>query len=64
VLSAANSDLYTGTRTLYGLAIQGQAPRIFRRVNKAGVPYNALILCTLVCCLVFLNVKSGTSKGE
>ncbi|KAI0748018.1 dicarbixylic amino acid permease [Daedaleopsis nitida] len=62
VLSAANSDLYIGTRTLYGLAVQGQAPKIFARVNKNGVPYPALLLCTAFCALVFLNVSSSSSK--
>ncbi|KAK7467124.1 amino acid transporter [Stygiomarasmius scandens] len=62
VMSAANSDLYIGSRTLYGLAIEGKAPRIFRRVNRMGVPYPALILCTLFCGLVFLNVSSSSSK--
>ncbi|KAH8106707.1 dicarbixylic amino acid permease [Cristinia sonorae] len=62
VLSAANSDLYIGSRTLYGLAIEGKAPRVFTRVNRMGVPYAALILCTLFCGLVFLNVSSGSAK--
>ncbi|OCH95508.1 dicarbixylic amino acid permease [Obba rivulosa] len=61
VLSAANSDLYIGSRTLYGLAVQGQAPRIFARVNRMGVPYPALILCTCFCALVFLNLSAGSS---
>ncbi|GJN92977.1 hypothetical protein Rhopal_006022-T1 [Rhodotorula paludigena] len=34
VMSAANSDLYIGTRTLYGLAAQGYAPRFFMKVNR------------------------------
>ena len=63
VLSAANSDLYIGTRTLYGLAVQGQAPKIFAKVNRSGVPIPALVLCTLFCGLVFLNVSSSSSKG-
>ncbi|OBZ75307.1 hypothetical protein A0H81_04423 [Grifola frondosa] len=62
VLSAANSDMYIGSRTLYGLAVQGQAPRIFARVNRMGVPYPALILCAAFCGLVFLNVSSSSSK--
>ncbi|KAI0807126.1 dicarbixylic amino acid permease [Fomes fomentarius] len=62
VLSAANSDLYIGTRTLYGLAVQGQAPKIFARVTKGGVPYPSLILCTIFCSLVFLNVSSSSAK--
>ncbi|KAF8959041.1 amino acid permease/ SLC12A domain-containing protein [Flammula alnicola] len=62
VMSAANSDLYIGSRTLYGLAVEGKAPAIFRRVNRMGVPYPALILCTLFCGLVFLNVKASGAK--
>ncbi|KAJ6496630.1 amino acid permease-domain-containing protein [Mycena vitilis] len=62
VLSAANSDLYIGSRTLYGLAVEGKAPKIFSRVNRNGVPYPALILCALFCALVFLNVSSSSAK--
>ncbi len=63
VLSAANSDLYIASRTLYGLAIEGKAPRLFARVNRMGVPYPALILSVMFCGLVFLNVSSSSSKG-
>ncbi|KAJ6596840.1 amino acid permease/ SLC12A domain-containing protein [Mycena vulgaris] len=62
VMSAANSDLYIGSRTLYGLAVEGKAPKIFRRVNRLGVPYPALMLCTAFCALVFLNVSSSSAK--
>ncbi|KAJ8700204.1 amino acid transporter [Pleurotus ostreatus] len=62
VMSAANSDLYIGSRTLYGLAVEGKAPRIFARVNRMGVPYPALILCTAFCGLVFLNVSSSSAR--
>lgn len=62
VLSAANSDLYIGSRTLYGLAVEGKAPRIFARVNRMGVPYVSLSLCTIVCSIVFLNVSSSSAK--
>lgn len=64
VMSAANSDLYIGSRTLYGLAIEGKAPAIFKRVNRTGVPYPALILCTAFCGLVFLNVGSSSARGK
>ncbi|KAK7014905.1 aa-permease domain-containing protein [Favolaschia claudopus] len=62
VLSAANSDLYIGSRTLYGLAVEGKAPRIFSRVNGRGVPYVSLALCTAFCSLVFLNVSSSSAR--
>ncbi|KAG6878727.1 hypothetical protein C0993_011542 [Termitomyces sp. T159_Od127] len=63
-MSAANSDLYIGSRTLYGLAVEGKAPAIFKKVNRMGVPWPSLITCTLFCGLVFLNVKSSSAKGN
>ncbi|KAK7890521.1 hypothetical protein LTR67_007729 [Exophiala xenobiotica] len=36
--SAANADLYTGSRYLYALAVQGQAPRFLLKCTKRGVP--------------------------
>jgi len=62
VMSAANSDLYIGSRTLYGLAVEGKAPAIFKRVNRLGVPWPSLIVCTLFCGLVFLNVKASGAR--
>ncbi|KEP53314.1 dicarboxylic amino acid permease [Rhizoctonia solani 123E] len=60
VMSAANSDLYIGSRTLYALAAEGKAPRIFKVVNRHGTPWPALLFCTAFCFLTFLNVqKSG-----
>lgn len=39
VISAANSGLYATSRLLYSLAKEGQAPLVFQRVNREGVPY-------------------------
>ncbi|TKA56660.1 hypothetical protein B0A53_01855 [Rhodotorula sp. CCFEE 5036] len=62
VLSAANSDLYIGTRTLYGLADQGQAPRFLLRVNRMGCPYMCTAVCSLVSCICFLAVSSSSKQ--
>ncbi|VDC06533.1 unnamed protein product [Peniophora sp. CBMAI 1063] len=62
VLSAGCSDLYIGSRTLYGLALEGKAPAIFKRVNRQGVPWPSLILCTAFCGLTFLNVTDSSAK--
>lgn len=37
--SAASSDLYTSSRALYGLALNGNAPRFLRKVNSWGLPW-------------------------
>lgn len=44
VLSCLNSGLYTTSRIIYGLAENGQGPKIFKKVNKAGVPVVALLV--------------------
>ncbi|MDF7637514.1 amino acid permease [Leuconostocaceae bacterium ESL0958] len=60
VLSAANSGTYASTRTLYALAQKGQAPKIFAKLTKQGVPLAALVLTMLVGMLAFLsNMKGG-----
>ncbi|KAL6864054.1 amino acid permease/ SLC12A domain-containing protein [Trichoderma novae-zelandiae] len=61
IFSASNSDLYIGTRTLYGLASDGNAPAIFKRTNKRGVPYPALIFCSAFACLAFLSVSTSST---
>ncbi|KAI9730480.1 MAG: hypothetical protein M1818_008175 [Claussenomyces sp. TS43310] len=61
VFSAANSDLYIASRTLFGLASVGNAPRIFSRTDSRGVPVYALGLSSLFCLLAFLNVSTGSA---
>ena len=60
VFSAANSDLYIATRTLYGLAKEGHTHRIFARTNRYGLPVYSLGLCSLIACIAFLNVADDS----
>jgi yeast amino acid transporter len=62
VFSAANSDLYIATRTLYGLAKEGNSFAIFARTDRRGVPIYALGLSTLIACIAFLNVADDSRK--
>ncbi|KAJ5332070.1 hypothetical protein MYU51_017007 [Penicillium brevicompactum] len=62
VLSAANSDLYIATRTLYGLAREKKAPAIFARTNVAGVPIYSLALSASFCLLAFMSVSKGSKE--
>ncbi|GME43274.1 Amino acid/polyamine transporter I [Neofusicoccum parvum] len=57
VFSASNSDLYIASRTLYGLAATGKAPKIFARTDKRGVPVYALGLSSCFCLLAYMNVS-------
>ena len=43
--SAGNSYLFCASRVLYGLAIRGQAPRIFTYCTKNGLPIVAILFC-------------------
>jgi amino acid transporter len=60
VLSAANSDLYIASRTLYGLAHEGKAFKVFARTDRRGVPIYALGLSVLFCLLAFLGVNTDS----
>ena len=47
-LSVYNSGMYANSRMLYGLAQQGNAPKVFAKVNKQGVPIPAVLLSALL----------------
>jgi aromatic amino acid transport protein AroP len=54
-LSVYNSCVYCNSRMLYGLALQGNAPRSLLKVNARGVPLAALgvsAVATAVCVSV------------
>lgn len=48
VLSAANSGIYGCTRMMYSLASEGEAPKLFSRISKNGVPIYTVILSAIV----------------
>jgi len=60
--SAASSDLYTSSRALYGLAMVGNAPRIFTATTRFGLPYLSIIVCALFGCLAYMSVTTGAGK--
>ncbi|KAI0396872.1 amino acid permease [Xylariaceae sp. FL0594] len=62
VFSAANSDLYIGSRTLYGLASDGSAPAIFRKTDSRGVPIYALFASAVFGLLALLNVSDNSKN--
>lgn len=59
--SSGNSSMLGGTRILFGMAMHGHAPKIFTRVNRAGVPYVAVILYSLFMCLGYMTLSSTAS---
>lgn len=61
VFSAGNSYVYCASRTLFGLALDGKAPRIFARCTKAGVPVYCVGAVLLIALISFLQVSNSAS---
>lgn len=59
VISAGNSNVYSGSRILYGLAEANAAPKIFLRSNKHGVPYVAVLTTAIFGALGYLACSEG-----
>lgn len=57
--SAGNTYMYIAARTLRGLALNGQAPRIIGKTTKQGVPLYAVLCSAPLGLLGFLSVGSG-----
>ncbi|MFM2481142.1 amino acid permease [Celerinatantimonas sp. YJH-8] len=64
-LSVYNSSVYCNSRMLFGLAHQGNAPKSLLKVNKKGVPFNALLASAVATALgVVINyVLPGEAFG-
>ncbi|KAF9895124.1 hypothetical protein FE257_000026 [Aspergillus nanangensis] len=58
--SAGNSFLYMSSRSLYSLAVSGNAPSLFKACNRWGVPYNAVGISSLFALLSYLAVGNGS----
>ncbi|KAF2157029.1 putative arginine permease [Myriangium duriaei CBS 260.36] len=62
IFSAGNTYTYAATRSLYGLALEGRAPGIFKKCTKNGVPIFAFLLVMCFPFLSFLQVSNGSNK--
>lgn len=60
-VSAANSDIYLASRTIWALAKERQAPAIFHKTNARGVPTAAVAVSSLFIALGFMNVTKDAS---
>ncbi|KAL7010084.1 general amino acid permease agp2 [Cystobasidiomycetes sp. EMM_F5] len=62
IVSAGNSYMFGTSRSLYSLALAGQAPKVLRRLNRNGVPYLCVIVTSGLSLLSYLSVSAGTAK--
>lgn len=61
-LSVYNSGVYCNSRMLYGLAEQGDAPRVFTRLSRSGVPMLGILVSgaiTLLCVALNYVLPEG-----
>ncbi|KAJ4303256.1 lysine permease [Kalmusia sp. IMI 367209] len=63
VLSAASSNVYSGSRILVGLSEQQCAPRILQATTKRGVPYVSVSVTAAVGALGYLNCSDSGSEA-
>lgn len=60
--SSGNSFLYISSRSLYSLAIAGNAPAVFKKCTRGGVPYMAVGASACFSVLAYLNCgESGST---
>ncbi|CAB4253952.1 similar to Saccharomyces cerevisiae YNL268W LYP1 Lysine permease [Maudiozyma barnettii] len=61
VMSAANSNVYVGSRVLYALAQTGNAPKVYSYVTRYGVPYMGVLTTAALGLLAFLVVNNNAN---
>ncbi|KZF19427.1 dicarboxylic amino acid permease [Xylona heveae TC161] len=61
VVSAANTDIYVGARTLYSLAKEGHAPRIFTHTTARGVPIYGVAATSAFSLLAYMNATKSSA---
>ena len=59
--SAGNSYVYCASRSLFGLALEGKAPRVLTRCTRQGVPIYCVLIVLLISLLSFLQVSNSAS---
>ena len=59
--SAGNSYVYCASRSLYGLALEGKAPRFFTKCTKQGVPIYCVLTVLALALLSFLQVSNNAA---
>jgi amino acid transporter len=62
-ISAINSSIYIGSRTVLFMAQDGKAPRFLGDTNKYGTPVSAIIFTNLFGFLSLMNISTGAGKA-
>lgn len=62
-LSAINSSIFIGSRTLLHMAHDRKAPKFLGYTNKRGVPVFAILLTNAIGALSMMNLSTGASQA-
>ncbi|KAF7590985.1 hypothetical protein BBP40_002179 [Aspergillus hancockii] len=62
IFSAGNTYTYCATRSLYGLSVDGKAPKFLSKCTKGGVPIRCVIVVMAFPFLSFLQLSSSSSQ--
>lgn len=62
-LSAVNSSIYIGSRTVLFMAKDKKAPKFLAYTNKRGVPVFAIIFTNAFAALSLMNISTGAGKA-
>ncbi|KAI1545918.1 LysP Amino acid transporter [Pyrenophora tritici-repentis] len=59
--SAGNSYVYCASRSLFGLALEGKAPKFLTKCTKQGVPFYCVLFVLLIALLSFLQLSANSA---
>ncbi|KAH8674276.1 amino acid permease [Xylariales sp. PMI_506] len=59
--SCGAAVVFLASRVLYGLAQEGQAPKLFLKTNRFGAPYYSVAISLIFLPLVYLSLGSNSS---
>lgn len=61
IFSAGNTYTYAAVRTLYGLALEGRAPKVLTKCNRKGVPIYCFCVVMVFPLFAFLQCSNNSS---
>ena len=61
VYSSGKSFFYCATRSMYGMACEGHAPKALRVCLRNGSPVGAVVVVSAICCLSFLQLSNSSA---
>lgn len=62
IISAGNSNVYVGSRIMYGLANNKLAPKFLTKTTKSGVPFLTVLLTSAFGSLAYMELNHGGEK--